>query len=136
MRTEISVPSDLRFVVVVERWLIDCLQLQLKDSVDFSERSLRLRLAVVEAFSNVVRHAHEYQTDIPVCLCLEVTEREIAIEIWDRGQGFEIANFFPPENQELKEGGYGWLIINRLMDTVEYYPDDCGRNCLRLKTFT
>ena len=33
-----------------------------------------------------------------------------------------------------QEGGYGWLILNRLMDKVEYQIDlPGGGNCLKLQ---
>lgn len=32
----------------------------------------------------------------------------------------------------MQEHGYGWLILNRLMDKVEYRLQVSGRNCLSL----
>ncbi|MFM7367559.1 MAG: anti-sigma factor, partial [Sphaerospermopsis kisseleviana] len=49
MKSELHVPSDLIFVNIVETWLLGCLKIHLGDSVDWSEQSGRLRLALVEA---------------------------------------------------------------------------------------
>lgn len=134
MRTELNVPSDLKFLAVVERWLLDCLQIELGDSVEWTRQSNRLRLALVEAYSNVVRHAHRDQPDLPVLLRLELDDRDVALEIWDHGNGFDLSTYLPPNPDDKQEGGYGWLIMNRLMDKVEYRLQVNGRNCLKLET--
>lgn len=133
MRTELNVPSDLKFLSVVESWLLGCLELELGESVDWPRQSNRLRLALVEAYSNVVRHAHRDQPNLPVLIRLELQSRDIALEVWDHGQGFDLATYLPPNPEEKQEGGYGWLIMNRLMDRVEYRLQIDGRNCLKLE---
>jgi serine/threonine-protein kinase RsbW len=134
MKTELHIPSDLKFLKVVEQWLLNSLEIELNGTVDWSKHSHRLRLALVEAYSNVVRHAHQEQSHIPVLLCLELKDRDVVIEIWDYGNGFDLSTYSPPNPDDRKEGGYGWLIINRLMDRVEYRLQVNGRNCLKLET--
>lgn len=133
MKSELHVPSDLKFLSIVENWLIGCLELQLKDSVDWSRQSNRLRLALVEAYSNVVRHAHKDQPYLPILIRLELKDQDIALELWDYGTGFNLSNYLPPSPTDKQEGGYGWLIINRLMDKVEYQLQVNGCNCLKLE---
>lgn len=133
MRTELRVPSDLRFLGVVENWLLESLKIELGDQIDWTRQSSRLRLALVEAYSNVVRHAHRNQPDLPVILCLELRERDLEIQIWDHGQGFDLSTYLAPSPEMMQEHGYGWLILNRLMDRVEYQLQVNGRNCLRLQ---
>ena len=117
----------------MEHWLLGCLKIQLGESVDWSRQSSRLRLALVEAYSNVVRHAHKEQPNLPILLRLEFKERDIALEIWDYGTGFDMSTYFPPNPDDRQEGGYGWLIMNRLMDKVEYQLQVDGANCLKLE---
>lgn len=133
MKTELHVPSDLKYLSVVENWLLGCLEAELGKSVDWPRQSSRLRLALVEAYSNVVRHAHNEQANLPVLIRLELKERDIALEFWDRGQGFDLSSYLPPNPEDKQEGGYGWLIMNRLMDRVEYHLQADGRNCLKLE---
>ncbi|MGJ3253240.1 MAG: ATP-binding protein [Elainellaceae cyanobacterium] len=133
MRTELHVPSDLKFLNIVEGWLLGCLETELGDSVDWSRQANRLRLVLVEAYSNVVRHAHREQPNLPVLIRLEVKARDVCLEIWDYGKGFDLSTYLPPEPGDLQEGGYGWLILNRLMDRVEYRLQVNGRNCLTLE---
>ncbi|MFE1748651.1 ATP-binding protein [Coleofasciculus sp. H7-2] len=133
MKTELHVPSDLKFLTIVESWLLGCLEVELTDSVDWPRQSNRLRLALVEAYSNVVRHAHKEQPNLPVLIRLELKNRDIALEIWDHGQGFDLSTYLPPNPDDKQESGYGWLIMNRLMDRVEYRLQVNGRNCLKLE---
>lgn len=133
MKSELHVPSDLNYLNIVEGWLLGCLKIQLAESVDWSRQSSRLRLALVEAYSNVVRHAHKEQANVPVLLRLELKDRDIALEVWDFGEGFDMSTYFPPNPTDKQEGGYGWLIMNRLMDKVEYQLQVNGANCLKLE---
>ena len=134
MKTELKIPSDLKFLTVVENWLLESLEIELNGLVDWQTQSTRLRLAIVEAYSNVVIHAHKKQADIPVLLRLELQELNIALEIWDYGNGFDISTYVPPQPEDKQEGGYGWCIINRLMDRVEYSLQADGAHCLKLET--
>lgn len=133
MKTELHVPSDLKYLAVVERWLLESLELELGDTVDWMRQSNRLRLALVEAYSNVVRHAHKSQPNVPILIRLELKDRDFALEIWDQGTGFDLSTYLPPNPEDRQENGYGWLIMNRLMDRVEYRLQVNGRNCLKLE---
>ncbi len=134
MKTELNVPSELNFLIVVENWLLDSLKVALGDSVDWKIQAPRLRLALAEAYSNVVRHAHRDQPDLPILFRLEIKDRDVALEIWDRGNGYNISNYIEPDPQDKQESGYGWLIMQRLMDRVEYRLQVNGLNCLKLET--
>ena len=133
MKTELHVPSDLKFLNIVESWLLGSLEIELGDCVDWPRQSNRLRLALVEAYSNVVRHAHRGKPNLPVLIRLELKERDIILEIWDYGEGFDLSTYLPPNPDDKQESGYGWLIMNRLMDRVEYRLQVNGRNCLKLE---
>jgi serine/threonine-protein kinase RsbW len=133
MRTELHVPSDLKFLTIVENWLLGSLESELGEHVDWPRQSNRLRLVLVEAYSNVVRHAHKGQPNLPILLRLELIDGEIALEIWDQGQGFNLDTYLEPTPEAMQEGGYGWLILNRLMDRVEYSLQVNGFNCLKLE---
>jgi serine/threonine-protein kinase RsbW len=133
MKTELHLPSDLLFLGVAEEWLFSTLRVALGDEVDWTRQTARLRLALVEAYSNVVRHAHRGQPNLPVILKLELHDRELSIEIWDQGSGYNPADYQAPSPEDKQEHGYGWLILNRLMDRVEYRLQVDGSNCLKLE---
>ena len=134
MKSELHVPSDLSFINIAEQWLFGCLQLQLGESVDWIKQSGRLRLVLTEGYSNAVRHAHKNKPGLTILLRLELKDRDLSIEIWDYGEGFDLSTYFPPNPTEKQDGGFGWLILNRLMDKVEYQLQVNGANCLKLET--
>jgi serine/threonine-protein kinase RsbW len=117
-------------MAIVENWLLGSLEAELQDQVDWTRQSNRLRLVLVEAYSNVVRHAHRDQPNLPVLIRMELKDRDLQLEIWDHGQGYDLSTYLPPTPDEHQEGGYGWLILNRLMDRVEYRLQVNGGNCL------
>lgn len=134
MQTELHIPSNLKFLPIVEDWILNSLSLELGDLPNWPEWEGKLRLVVVEAYSNVVRHAHRDRPDIPVVLKLTVSAGVLCIEVWDQGQGFDLSTYLPPVPATQQEGGYGWLILNRLMDKVEYQIKAQGQqNCLKLQ---
>lgn len=134
MRTELQIPSDLQFLAVVENWLLGALGVEFGDNEDWQQQAGRLRLALVEAYSNVVRHAHRNQPQLPVVMRLEWSDRTVRLEVWDRGDGYDLNTYLPPAPEDFQDGGYGWLILNRLMDKVEYRLRIGGKNCLILET--
>ncbi len=134
MKTELHIPSELRFLSIVEGWLLGCLEMDLAESVDWPRQSNRLRLVLAEAYSNVVRHAHKDRPELPVTIRLELKETDVALEVLDCGRGYDLSDYSAPNPEAMQEGGYGWLIINRLMDKVEYrLLDDGSGNCLKLE---
>lgn len=134
MRTELHIPSDLKFLTIVEGWMLGALQMELGTLPDWPKWENRLRLVLVESYSNVVRHAHRDRPNQLVRLRLELQMDCLVLEVWDSGQGFNLDSYLPPIPEQYQEGGYGWLILNRLMDKVEYSAEtSTGQNCLRLQ---
>ncbi|CAN5606964.1 hypothetical protein BH23CYA1_BH23CYA1_10340 [soil metagenome] len=133
LKTELVVPSDLRFLKVVEYWLLESLQLVVDQDIDWSGVESRLRLVMVEVYSNVVRHAHHEQPELPVLIRIELEGHHLSLEVWDQGEGFQLDQYAAPAPGDFQEGGYGWLILHRIMDRVEYKLRVGGdRNCLKL----
>ena len=141
LKTELVVPSDLRFLAVVEHWLLESLQLEIAQEIDWQAVENRLRLVVVEVYSNIVRHAHNAKPELPVLIRIELEKNNLSLEIWDQGVGFKLDDYAAPTPNDFQEGGYGWLILHRIMDRVEYRLRVGGdgeafqgnRNCLKLE---
>ncbi len=136
MKTELAIPSDLKFLAVVEDWLLSSLKAEIGTDrdLDWKKVESRLRLVIVEVYSNVVRHAHQDRPDIPVVLRLGLEGSFLSLEVWDEGHGFDIRTYQAPNPKVPQEGGYGWLILHQLMDRVDYQLRvGDGRNCLTLE---
>jgi len=105
--------------------------------LDESEAYL-LELAVVEALTNVIRHAYAGRAGQPVEILLTVGEAGLALELRDHGramdpgllaQAGEIPE--PRSLDDLPEGGLGLAIIKQVMDEVSYASRE-GVNVLRM----
>ncbi|MGL4375104.1 MAG: ATP-binding protein, partial [Microcoleaceae cyanobacterium] len=46
---------------------------------------------------------------------------------------YEVDDYNAPIPEAKQESGYGWLIMTRLMDRVDYQLQIDGRNCLKLE---
>ena len=83
-----------------------------------------VKLALTEACSNSVRHAYPGR-DGTVEIVYELHDDQLVIEVFDDGDGFELAdNGAPPE--ELSEGGLGIEIIRALADEFEFGSREDG----------
>ena len=56
----------------------------------------------------------------------------LEVHVWDMGEPFDPDKLTEPQPGILKEGGYGWFLMRRLADRVNYERNDLGRNCLRI----
>ena len=98
---------------------------------------LQCQLALIEGFTNAVRHAHQklpYET--PIVIEAAVTDTYLDVKIWDQGPGFDFQTML---TQKLKtttsdsEGGRGLRIMYRVADIVEYERTPDQRNCLHIR---
>jgi serine/threonine-protein kinase RsbW len=97
-----------------------------------------LELAVVEAVSNVIRHAYGGRSGNPVDISVTVTPQGMIMDIRDRGVALDpgvldrAKEFQEPEGiSDLPEGGMGLSIIKQVMDKVTYASRD-GINTLSM----
>ncbi|MGB3137341.1 MAG: ATP-binding protein [Nodosilinea sp.] len=101
---------------------------------------LQCQLALIEGFTNAVRHAHAgLPMATPVHIEVAVSDRAIDIRIWDQGVGFDLAlvlrNKITANNPD-SEGGRGLKIMYLVADRLTYEPTPGQGNCLHLhKTF-
>jgi serine/threonine-protein kinase RsbW len=97
MESELTIPSDLKFLAVVENWLLESLKLELKEDLDWDQVEKRLRLVIVEVYSNIVRHAHQQKPEIPILIRIELQNRTLSLEVWDQGEGFDLNDYKAPD---------------------------------------
>jgi len=86
-----------------------------------------VRLAVDEAFTNIIKHAYNYDSDRNVEIELEIDDDKICVSLFDTGKSFDSSSYrFPDVKEQIrqkKRGGMGVYLINKLMDEVEYLKD-------------
>lgn len=95
-------------------------------------------VALAEAFTNAVRHAHhDLPTSTPIDLEIELFSGFLEIRVWDCGEPFDlkaqlIANETNLDSLE-KEGGRGLQFIKKLTDELQYLTSSDYRNCLVIR---
>ena len=95
-------------------------------------------VALVEAFTNAVRHAHhDLPKSTPIDLEVELFPNFLEMRIWDRGKSFDLEEKLRQGEQEAnspksleKEGGRGLQFIKKLTDELQYLNLPNRRNCL------
>lgn len=95
---------------------------------------LQCQLALVEGFTNAVRHAHKMlPSEVPIEIQLKLTEDSLEIRIWDSGPPFDLEGFInnlkENENDE-SGGGRGLQILRKISSYLSYIRTDDKRNCL------
>lgn len=123
---EMKVPAKAEFVGVIRLSISG-----IASRMGFTYEAIEdLKVALSEAATNVVSHAYERKEEGEVTIGFGIYEDRLEIMVSDRGESFkfeEIKNRIGPFNEadevkpvsELREGGFGLLLINALMDKVE-----------------
>lgn len=98
---------------------------------------LQCQLALIEGFTNVVRHAHaELPKTTPIEIEVTATTEYLDMKIWDQGPGFDFEDTLKYKLDTTtadSEGGRGLRIMYRVADIVEYVRTPDQRNCLHIR---
>ena len=111
------------------RFLSDLVQLTLIDGYGFDESNpvtIQFRLAVVEAITNVHRHAYGKGEKGPISLEIHREGDSLVAVLRDRGAPFDPSKAGlgkMPSPDELAEGGYGLAILAQVMDELRHRRD-------------
>jgi serine/threonine-protein kinase RsbW len=137
-QSSLQVETDLEAVTEVLQWFEELTSSLLPQPI-----GSQCQLALVEGFTNAVRHAHH---DLPqttvIDLELKVFEQGLEMRIWDQGSPFDwqaklqealCRKDSDPLEQLQQEGGRGLIFIHQLMDEVSYVRLPDQRNCLLMR---
>ena len=124
----ITIPSHLKMLPLVRSFLETVCQIEEVDKSTI----FAVVTAVSEAFSNVVRHAHQYRDDAVVKIACRIDRDSVAIEVTDQGRAFDIDEVPHLDPTEVRFGGRGVYLIRSLMDEVATEPIPRGGNRLRM----
>jgi sigma-B regulation protein RsbU (phosphoserine phosphatase) len=92
----------------------------------------KLELAVTEACSNVMKHAYRGRTDQWIHLEAEVFPGQVTFTLHHLGDPFDPASIPSPALDGSQDSGFGIYLITQSVDSVRYYRDERGRNCIAL----
>lgn len=106
----------------------------------FSEvEAYQIQLCVVEAVTNVVKHAYGAQPGHEVIVAVAIHPEQISFRIMDTGKTMKPMSrtnmeFDPTNLAGLPEGGMGVYIIQTVMDRVDYQTVD-GTNIFTMHKY-
>lgn len=100
-----------------------------------SQEVADIRLAVDEAYTNIIKHAYQNNADETVDIELGYDKSKFWVTLLDTGNTFDISNYSKPDIcqriKDKKRGGVGVFLIQKLMDDVEYQTED-STNTIRM----
>ncbi|HJY86231.1 MAG TPA: ATP-binding protein [Candidatus Acidoferrales bacterium] len=101
----------------------------------FSEDDCRsITVAVDEALTNIIRHAYQNRHGEPIDLVCRRCDEGLEFILTDRGQPVDPAKLHGRPLADVRPGGLGMHIIQKIMDQVEYGQVPEG-NRLRLMKY-
>ena len=105
--------------------------------VGFSEEDAdKIRIAVDEACTNVIKHAYETEGEDHIGVIIRIDYQKLVIIVTDRGKGFDPKSIELPRMEaylaELRVGGLGIYLMKSLMDKVDYDIQPGVRNEVRM----
>lgn len=89
-------------------------------------------LAVDEACSNIIKHCCQDDPTRSIDVTISLNKDSLCVIIVDNGNRFDIKTIKPRDIEEIKPGGLGVHIIQKVMDVVEYSHTHEGLNQVRL----
>jgi serine/threonine-protein kinase RsbW len=88
------------------------------------ENQEQVALAVDEACTNVIKHAHKFNANRPIDILIQTDDAKLTITISDQGSGFDPSSLIKPDlkkfTKEARHGGLGIYLMQTLMDEVDY----------------
>lgn len=89
-----------------------------------SQEVADIRLAVDEAYTNIIKHSYKDNEHQSVDIELGYTNNEFWVSLLDTGKAFDPSSYTKPnicqKIKEKKRGGVGVYLIKKLMDEVTY----------------
>jgi anti-sigma regulatory factor (Ser/Thr protein kinase) len=124
----LKLPSNLDHVAQARDFVLTFCR-----SAGFNDETAQgLALAVHEAITNVIRHAHRQLSDASFEVhCHHKTDR-IEIHILDEGEPFDVNAVPELDPAELRVGGRGVYLMRALTDELTCEPRGTRGNVLRL----
>ena len=105
---------------------------QLPDRNEFCANIINV--VTTEAVVNAIKHANAAEPDTVVKIIINVSDKELSVNVYDSGQGFDLDSVPDPDfnSDKLDDTGRGIFVIRSLMDSVVYKKTN-GGNVLEMK---
>jgi len=118
---QMTVPNQTRYLGLIGRIGENMAHELVHFTGDRETLGHHLNVVLTEALVNAIKHANATDPDKDIRVCINATDRELVIRVYDEGAGFDLnvhSGCSCPD--PLEEKGRGIYIIRSLMDSVEY----------------
>ena len=100
----------------------------------FSEEDAQfIILAVDEACTNIIRHAYKGRQDGEITITCSDRPEGIEFLLADSGEGADSSKWHPRPLEEVRPGGLGLHLIQKVMDGVHYSKGERGNELVLTK---
>jgi len=124
--------GDIAQIPEMRKWVIELLE-----KSEVTEGIIEdIKIALSEALANIFHHAYKNETVKPVRIKLMVDNEKAIISLRDFGRKFDLSKYVPPDLNKASNGGYGVYMIRKLMDGIQYFPQEIGTELLMWKSLT
>ena len=131
---QIKVPNQTRYLRLIGQISENLVKeiCPLPDKNEFCANIINV--VATEAVVNAIKHANTTDPDTFVKIIINVSDKELSINVYDSGQGFDLSSIPDPDinSDKLDDKGRGIFVIKSLMDSVVYKKTD-GGNVLEMK---
>ena len=125
---QLSIPSHPKYLQLVRGIIKKATHI-----IGFSEDdSAYITLAVDEACSNIIKHSYMNDPGKKIDICINAHEKELKIHITDYGKQCNITQMKSRDIDDIRPGGLGLYIMNKIMDSVEYDCSSTLKNQIRM----
>jgi len=129
---EIVVPTHTRYLRLIGN-IAEQLARELQDYAGDREiLAYHLNLVLTEAIANAIQHADQDDAHKMVRVIIHLEDKNLCIQVYDQGKGFDLAEVSCPGPEELCERGRGIFFIRTIMDSVDYHKTE-GGNVLEMR---
>src|SRR5262245_9904997 len=127
-RLTLTLPSELRWLAVARNFVEGVCR---AGGFDISTTN-SVVLAVNEAVSNIIRHAHQDRPDAQMHIHCALCPDGLEICLVDEGEPFDLSAVPNLDPAELRLGGRGVFLMRSLMDELTCQPHGQRGNTLRM----
>ena len=135
IEVDIKVPNQTRYLSLIGKIGEDIAKELDRYTGDRETLAYHINLVLTEAMVNAIKYGAT-DLDKMVHIVINISESELAIRVYDNGQGFDINGIPAPDFETLEDRGRGIFLIRSLMDSVCYKKTADGNILEMVKRLT
>lgn len=131
---EIKIPNQTRYLRLIGKIGEDMAKVLDHYEGDLESLARQINIVLTEALANAIIHANADDPSKEVLVRINISDKELAIRVFDSGEGFDLNEVPGPgsDSDVLDDKGRGIFIIRSLMDSVVYKKAN-GGNVLEMR---